>query len=119
VIHLGASIGAVEHGPEGAEHARTRMVLTTATGDLRTTIGRRVADANWTLRDLDDWPGEGGTWRAAGADVSSFLGSFSLFHAMGDVAERATTPAAMELAAAVAIDTARAFLSAETGALAK
>lgn len=113
VIHLGASVGAVEHVDGTTELASTRMVLTTATDSTRSAIGARAADANWTLRDLDDWPGEGGTWREAGASVLSFLGNFSLFHAMGDIAERATTPEAMELAATVAIDTTRLFLNAD------
>jgi len=113
VIHLGASMGAVEHIDRTAQLAKSRMVLTTATGKTRSAIGSRATDANWTLRDLDVWPGEGGTWREAGRSVLSFLGYFSLFHAMGDVAERATTPEAMELAADVAVDAARLFLDAE------
>lgn len=116
VIHLGASVGAVEQVDGQPELARTRMVLTTTEGPTRDVIAHRAADANWTLRDLDAWPGEGGTWREAGASVLSFLGSFSLFHAMGDTAERATTPDAMELAANVAIATTRLFLDAERAA---
>jgi len=112
VIHLGASVGSVQWSPEGtATLDRRRMVLTTASSaKLRTQIGSLVAEANWTLTDLDPWPGEGGNWRRAGASVLSFLGSSELFHTMGDVTARATTPEAMVLACDTAIAVTRVFL---------
>ena len=54
--------------------------------------------------------GEGGTWLEAGAQVLSFLGGASLFHTTDDIAAKATTPAAVELAATVAFDATRIFL---------
>ena len=110
VVHLGASVAAIEpesKGPAGL--GDRRMVLTTANGELRDEIGRRVLAANWRLRAADTWPGEGGTWCEAGASVLSFLGGSSLFHTTADTAA-ATTPQAVALAADVAIDVARLFL---------
>ncbi len=109
-IHLGASVAAVEpesQGPAGL--GDRRMALTTATGEVRDEIGRRVSAANWTLREANPWPGEGGTWLEAGASVLSFLGGSNLFHTTADTAA-ATTPRALALAADVAIETARLFL---------
>ncbi|MEM9653483.1 MAG: hypothetical protein AAGA65_15410, partial [Actinomycetota bacterium] len=99
VVHLGASVAATEPDSTGpARLGDQRMVLTTATGELRTEIGRRVPAANWQLRSADPWPGEGGTWFEAGASVLSFLGGASLFHTTADT-ETATSPEAMALAA--------------------
>ena len=110
VIHLGASVAAVEPDAKGpASLGDQRMVLTTASGELRDEIGRRVPAANWRLHEADTWPGEGGTWFEAGASVLSFLGGSSLFHTTADTAA-ATTPQAIALAADVAIDAARLFL---------
>ncbi|MDH3684155.1 MAG: hypothetical protein OEV40_29905 [Acidimicrobiia bacterium] len=111
VIHLGASVGAVEWNDGRAELGRQRLTLTTATGDVGERIGRRVADANWTLADREPWGGEGANWRAAGGRVLSFLGGSSLFHTAGDVAAAATTPRAMATACEVAIDATRMFLA--------
>lgn len=116
VVHLGASVAAVEPestGPAGL--GDQRMVLTTAEGELRDEIGSRVAAANWRLRLADPWPGEGGNWFEAGASVLSFLGGSSLFHTTADTAA-ATTPQAMALAAEVAIDAARLFLAVQVPA---
>ncbi len=111
VIHLGASIAAVEPGATGRpELASQRLVLTTATGEARDAIARVVPDANWTLLDSDHWRGEGGTWERAGADVLSFLGRFRFFHTAADTVANATDPAATERAAAVAIAAARIFV---------
>lgn len=110
VVHLGASVAATEPDSTGpARLGDRRMVLTTASGELREEIGRRVPAANWQLRAADPWPGEGGTWFEAGASVLSFLGGASLFHTTADT-EAATSPEALALAAAVAIDAARLFL---------
>ena len=113
VVHLGASVGAIEPdstGPAGL--GDQRMVLTSASGEIRDEIGRRVLATNWSLREANPWPGEGGTWFEAGASVLSFLGGSSLFHTTADIAAAATTPQAMALAAEVAIDAARLFLDA-------
>ncbi len=111
VIHLGASVGSIDQGSNGpAELGDRRVALTTVTGELRDEIGRLVPAANWRLIDVSPWPGEGGTWFAAGASVLSFLGGSSLFHTEADTLD-ATTPEAMALAAEVAIDAARLFLS--------
>ena len=110
VVHLGASVAAIERdstGPAGL--GDQRMVLTTADGEVRDEIGRRVLAANWRLTEVHPWPGEGGTWFEAGASVLSFLGGSSLFHTTADTAAAATTPQAMALAAEVAIDAARLF----------
>lgn len=112
VVHLGASVAAVEPtstGPAGL--GDQRMVLTTANGELRDVIGSRVAAANWRLTEASPWPGEGGNWFEAGASVLSFLGGSSLFHTTADTAAAATTPQAMATAAEVAIDAARLFLA--------
>jgi len=111
-IHLGASVAACEPDGTGAlVLGAQRLTLTTATGATRIAIGDRVADANWSLRDIEPpWPGEGGTWQEAGANVLSFLGGSSVFHTSDDVPEKASTPRALELAAAVALDAARLFL---------
>ena len=111
VIHLGASVAAIEPDSTGpARLGNQRMTLTTASGALRDEIGRRVLAANWRLTEASPWPGEGGTWFEAGASVLSFLGGSSLFHTTADTAAAATTPQAMALAADVAIDAARLFL---------
>jgi len=111
-IHLGASIASTEPVPGGEPRlGDRRMCLTTAVGDTRAAIAARVPDANWSMPDLaPPWPGEGGTWLEAGAKVLSFLGGASLFHTTDDIAAKATTPAAVELAATVAIDATRMFL---------
>ena len=110
VVHLGASVAAIEPDSTGpARLGDRRMVLTTATGELREQIRRRVPSANWQLRTADPWPGEGGTWFEAGASVLSFHGGASLFHTTADT-EAATSPEAVALAAEVAIDAARLFL---------
>jgi hypothetical protein len=63
------------------------------------------------MPDLDPpWPGEGGTWQQAGAQVLSFLGGASLFHTTDDVPDKATTPDALKLAADTAIDATQLFL---------
>ncbi len=112
VIHLGASIAAVEPGANGApELGSERMVLTTATGRARDEIARIVPDGNWTLLDPKRWGGEGGTWQRAGADVLSFLGRFRFFHTSADTPASATDPAATERAAQVAIAAARVFVA--------
>jgi hypothetical protein len=110
VVHLGASIGAVETDADGtAVLGSQRYALTNASDDLRASIADRVLDAKWTMLDVDPWPGEGETWRASGAIVLSFVGQFPYFHTAADVPDRATTPSALELAAAVAIDAAHRF----------
>jgi len=111
-IHLGASVGATERTIDGPPVlGDRRMTLTTATGETRTAIASRVPDANWTMPDLHPpWPGEGGTWQEAGAQVLSFLGGASLFHTTDDVPDKATTPEALALAAETAIDAAQVFL---------
>ena len=113
VVHLGASVAAVEPtstGPAGL--GDQRMVLTTAEGELRAEIGRRVACSKLApAPKRSPWPGEGGNWFEAGASVLSFLGGSSLFHTTADTAAAATTPQAMALAAEVALDAARLFLA--------
>ncbi len=111
-IHLGASVGAVEWIDGEAVLDHRRLVFAMADDATRAEIGRRAADANWTLRDPDPWPGEGGTWRQAGARVLSFVGGSDLFHTIGDVPEVATSPAALATATEVAIDVSRRFLAA-------
>jgi hypothetical protein len=111
-VHLGASVAATEPAIAGPPVlGDQRMVLTTATGDTRSAIAARIPDANWTMPDLDPpWPGEGGTWQQAGAQVLSFLGGASLFHTTDDVPDKATTPDALKLAADTAIDATQLFL---------
>lgn len=111
-IHLGASVAATEPVAGGEpELGDRRMVLTTARGETRTAIAARVPHGNWTMPDLDPpWPGEGGTWQEAGAQVLSFLGGATLFHTVDDVASKATTPHALHVATTVVIDAARLFL---------
>ena len=110
-IHLGASVAACEPAADGTLKLGARLALTTATGSARRAIGERVADGNWTLFDIEPpWPGEGGTWHEAGSNVLSFLGSSSLFHTIDDVAEKATTPEALDLATTVALDAVKLFL---------
>ncbi|HYN33649.1 MAG TPA: hypothetical protein VES40_13565 [Ilumatobacteraceae bacterium] len=112
VIHLGASVGAVEPGADGTPAlGRHRYVLTDAPGETRAAIAARVAGANWTLLDLDPWPGEGGTWRDAGASVLSFIGQFPYFHTAADIPAHAVTSDTLELAKTVALDAARVFLA--------
>lgn len=107
-IHLGSSVGATNSGGALAR----RLALTTATGDKRHAIGELVTAANWQLSDTRIWLGEGGNWRAAGAEVLSFLGSTALFHTTGDTPTAATNPAALGLASRTAIAAARRFLQA-------
>ena len=115
-IHLGASIAATEVDSDGpAQLGARRFALTTASGEQRSMLGERALDANWTLVDADPWPGEGGTWRQAGASVLSFLGGSSRFHTTADTVS-ATSPEAIALAAEVAIDCTRVFLSSESPA---
>lgn len=113
VIHLGASVGAVEWQEGGeARLGSQRLVLTNGPEALRSGVAERAASGGWSYAEPQQWPGEGGTWREADASVLSFLGSFEHFHLATDLPEVATTPAAMERAARSAIDTARHFLSA-------
>lgn len=107
VIHLGASVAAVD---DKRELAPGRMVLTTATADKRSDIQTIIGDANWSMIDRKVWAGEGATFRAAGASVLSFLGTFSHFHTCCDVPEVATSPAALLTATTTAIRAARRFL---------
>ncbi len=111
-IHLGASVAATEPVAGGEPILGDRRIcLTTAVGATRAAIAALVPDANWLMPDLDPpWPGEGGTWLEAGAQVLSFLGGASLFHTTDDVPAKATTPEALHLAATVAIDATRLFL---------
>ena len=112
VVHVGASVGAVEWVDGAAELGRERLVLTTATDrGLLDRLRRSVAEANWTLVEREHWLGEGANWRRAGGDVLSFVGSSSLFHTAGDVAAVATTPGAMATACRVAIGSTRLFLA--------
>lgn len=111
VIHLGASVAACEPDDSGSLRLGQRITLTTATGAARSAIKARAADGNWNMADREPpWPGEGGTWLNAGARVLSFLGGSTLFHTLDDVPDKATTPAAIELAATVALDAVRMFL---------
>ncbi|MEM9565216.1 MAG: hypothetical protein AAGA93_21520 [Actinomycetota bacterium] len=111
VIHLGASVGAVEWVDGEGVLDRGRAVFATADGETRADLADLAAVGNWTLRTPDPWPGEGGTWRAAGARVLSFVGGSALFHTVGDVPEAATTPEAMATAAEVVVRTTRRFLA--------
>lgn len=118
VIHLGASVGAVDRSnDETASLASGRMMLTTATEPRRSELATIAAEANWRAVDpttsatANEWPGEGGGWRAAGASVLSFVGSFEHFHVASDIPAKATTPEALKQSTAVAIKTARRFLS--------
>lgn len=111
-IHLGASIAATEPvaGGEPVLGDR-RMTLTTATGATRSAIAELVPTGNWTMPDLDPpWPGEGGTWLEAGAQVLSFLGAASLFHTTDDLPGKATTPQALHTASTVVTEATRIFL---------
>ncbi len=112
VVHLGASVAACEADDNGVlVLGRQRRSLTTASGATRAAIEQRVTGANWTLLDVEPpWPGEGGTWRDAGAEVLSFLGGSSVFHTADDVPEKATTPNALELAATIALEATQLFL---------
>lgn len=113
VIHLGASVAAIESDPDDGSTTlgRGRLVLTTAGGQRRADIGRLVAAGNWSMPEIEPWPGEGGTWRDAGARVLSFLGRFPLFHTSGDLPEAATTPDALACASSAAVAAARTFLA--------
>ena len=116
VIHVGASVGAVEWVNGKAELGRERLVLTTATNDaLLDRLRVSVARGNWSLVEPETWAGEGANWRNAGANVLSFIGSSSRFHTVGDVATAATTPELMATACGVVIDSARMFLNAHSG----
>ncbi|MGH1490490.1 MAG: hypothetical protein ACRBK7_14065 [Acidimicrobiales bacterium] len=111
VIHLGASVGAVDRMPDGSTPLGAgRATLTTAAEPIRSQIAQVASRANWRLIDPPDWPGEGAGWRAAGASVLSFLGGFEHFHVASDLPEVATTPESLELATATAIEAARLFL---------
>lgn len=113
VIHLGASVGAVESDPQGqAVLGSRRRVMTNAPESIKAGIAERASEANWEPMYPEEWPGEGATWREAGANVLSFLGSFEHFHLATDLPGAATNPAAMEQASRAAIATARYFLSA-------
>ncbi|MDX2381789.1 MAG: hypothetical protein QNM02_18780 [Acidimicrobiia bacterium] len=112
VIHLGASVAAVERSPDGvAELGAQRMALADAHHPALGALRERVESAKWTLLTPEAWPGEGGTWREAGADVLSFVGIFSLFHTAADVPSRSEDAHLTEVAASTAIDAARLFLS--------
>lgn len=106
-IHLGASVGAVDRT---GELDPARQVLTTVTGDVRFDIDKMVRAGGWTLIDRQVWMGEGASWRAAGAEVLSFLGSSTYFHCLGDVPAAATSPDALRIAHNVALAAARRFL---------
>ena len=87
------------------------MVLADASHPALGALRERVESAKWTLLTPEAWPGEGGTWREAGADVLSFVGIFSLFHTAADVPSRSVDADLTEVAASTAIDAARLFLS--------
>lgn len=111
-IHLGASVAAVESGASARrELSATRFVLTSAGSPARDQIADVVRHANFSVLDIEPpWPGEGGTWREAGASVLSFLGTSPLFHVTDDVPEKATTPEALQTAARAAIAAAHIYL---------
>ncbi len=111
VIHLGASVGAVDRSTDGAAPlAPGRMMLTTAAEPVRAELATIAGEANWRAVDPPVWPGEGGGWRAAGASVLSFVGGFEHFQVTSDLPEAATTPEAVQRSTAVAISAARRFL---------
>ncbi len=112
VVHVGASVGAVERLPDGtAVLGSERRVLCTASESLRAGIAERTAAANFAPASPAEWPGEGGTWKEAGAAVLSFVGGSEHFHVSTDLAEVATTGPALELATRAVIDASRHFLS--------
>lgn len=112
VIHLGASVGAVDWADDGtAKLGRKRLALATTSDALRPGIAERAGAGGWTLVDPEEWPGEGGTWREAEASVLSFLGTFEHFHVDTDQPAVATTPEALKTATTSAIETARYFLT--------
>lgn len=112
VIHLGASVGAVEFDERGdAALGSSRMVLTTDHSPARAEIAAAAANGNWRLADPTPWPGEGRAWRQGGANVLSFVGSFPLFHTAADLPAAATSPLAMRQAYEAASTAVEAFLA--------
>lgn len=113
VVHLGASVAAVEWSADVANLAPNRAMFAMADEPVRTQLAEQAVAANWTLTDPGPhWPGEGGTWQEAGSTVLSFVGWFDHFHTTNDTTERATTPAALAQACATAIACTRLFLEA-------
>lgn len=111
VVHLGACVATVEQDDDGQPVLGSqRLVLTNAGDRLRDGIVEQAKAGRWTSVDPRDWPGEGQTWREAGAMVLSFLGSYEHFHLASDLPEVATTPQALEVAARSAIGAARHLL---------
>lgn len=116
VIHLGACVATVEPGADDQPVLGSqRLVLTNAGDRLRDGIVEQAAAGRWTSIHPRDWPGEGQTWREAGAMVLSFLGSYEHFHLASDRPKVATTPEALEVAARSAIGAARHLLFAGGG----
>lgn len=112
VIHLGASVGAVEWEPDGsARLGSERLALSSVPDLLRPGLAERVIPGRFTLANPDQWPGEGGTWRQAGASVLSFLGTFEHFHVATDLPAVATTGPALVTAVDAVIKSARYVLS--------
>ncbi len=111
VIHLGSCVATVEQDDGGQPVLGSQRAILTNAGDrLRDGIIEHAAPGRWTPIDPPDWPGEGQTWREAGAMVLSFLGTYEHFHLTTDQPEVATTPEALELATSSAIAAARHLL---------
>ena len=112
VIHVGASVGAVEWADDGtAALGSSRYVMSTASEAVYEGIVEQAAVGRFAPSAPDEWPGEGGTWKEAGATVLSFLGGFDHFHLETDQPAVATTPQAMELATEAIITASRHFLA--------
>lgn len=98
VVHLGASMAALDTGPDGDRSLAVSRFAQFDPGD-HTSLAEPVAEVLATvglgMLDLPEWPGEGQDWRRYDCPVLSITGGFDRFHAPSDRAELTTSPAAL------------------------
>ncbi|MCP4959958.1 MAG: hypothetical protein GY925_11915 [Actinomycetia bacterium] len=110
VIHLGASVAALDPTDDGETKMAPRLMLHHLDGldlaDVAEPAGFRV------ICTSEAWPGEGGTWREhVVSPVLSFVGGGQWFHTTGDTPEAATSVEALEASARAVFEATDRFLS--------
>ena len=133
IVHLGASVAAVESSQHGPELAASRFAFLRcpdsapvsgepditelpATSPSTGVAAALESGRFLVVREPADWLGEGRQWSALGVPLLSLVGSFSRFHTAFDVPFMSTDPALLDFVARHVADATAALLAVVSGA---